>query len=119
MKTIECCGTPREMGRQYGEGARDDIQYEVENLGQYFVTPRLEAFYAEADRILEKYLPDIREEILGIAEGANVDKKILLVILLIRHLILSEWHISYCHIKEIVRIIRLFKSCDFNVGIRI
>ena len=78
MKTIECCGTPREMGRQYGEGARDDIQYEVENLGQYFVTPRLDAFYAEADRILEKYLPDIREEILGIAEGANVDKKVLL-----------------------------------------
>ena len=78
MKTIECCGTPREMGRQYGEAARDDIQYEVENIGQYFVTPRLEPFYAEADRILEKYLPDIREEIFGIAEGANADKKVLL-----------------------------------------
>ena len=78
MKTIECCGTPREMGRQYGEAARDDIQYEVENLGRYFITPRLDSYYTEADRILAKYLPDIREEILGIAEGANIDKKVLL-----------------------------------------
>lgn len=41
----------------------------------------------------------------------------MFVILLVCHLVLSKWHISDCHIKEIVRIICLFKACDFNVSI--
>ena len=78
MKTIECCGTPLEMGRQYGEAARDDIQYEVEYLGRTFITPQLSSFYNQAESILSEYLPDIREELHGIAQGANVDIKVLM-----------------------------------------
>ena len=79
MTTIECSGTPREMGRQYGEGARADIQYEVENIGRFYVAPeRVDGFFAEANRILPIYLPEIYEELCGIAEGANVDFKILM-----------------------------------------
>ena len=79
MTTIECSGSPREMGRQYGEGARADIRYEVENIGVYYVKPeRLEGFFAEANRVLPIYLPDLYEELQGVAEGANVDFKILM-----------------------------------------
>lgn len=79
MKIIECYGSPREMGRQYGEGAREDIRYEVENIGIYYVKPeRLESFFAEANRVLPMFLPEIYEELLGVAEGAGVDIKVLM-----------------------------------------
>ena len=77
MKQIECTGSPRQMGQQYGEGAREEIRYEVEHLGREFVTPKLDDFYARAMRVLGEYLPDIKEELLGVAEAAGVDPRIL------------------------------------------
>ena len=39
-----------------------------------------------------------------------MDQEVILIILLICHLILSEWHITHCHIKKVIRIVCLFKS---------
>lgn len=77
MKTIECRGTPLAMGGQYGEAAREDIREQLAYVEKFYLTPRLGPFYARADRILEKYLPDIREELRGVARGAGVDVKLL------------------------------------------
>ena len=32
---------------------------------------------------------------------------------------MTEWHVSDCHIKEIIGIVRLFKACDLHIGIRV
>ena len=78
MKTIECCGSPRVMGRQYGEEAREEILFEMDCLGRTFQRPGLELWYARAERVLGTYLPELREELHGIAEGAGADHKLLL-----------------------------------------
>ena len=43
----------------------------------------------------------------------------MLIIGAVCHLILTERHISDCHIKEIIGIVRLFKASDFHIGIRV
>lgn len=78
MKVIECSGSPRTMGRQYGEGAREEILFEIEHLGRTFLRDSLISWYDRAERMLAEYLPDLREELHGIAEGAGVDHRLLL-----------------------------------------
>ena len=48
-----------------------------------------------------------------------MDQEIIFVILPVCHLILTERHIAHRHVKEIVRIVRLFKAGDFNIRFRI
>ena len=48
-----------------------------------------------------------------------MDQEIVFIILLICHLILTKRYISDCHIKEIVRIIGLFKAFDLHICLRI
>ena len=78
MKVIECSGSPGAMGRQYGEGAREEILFEIEHLGQTFRRSELITWYDRAERVLSEYLPDLREELHGIAEAAGVDHRLLL-----------------------------------------
>ena len=78
MKIVECFGTSREMGRQYGEEAREEILFEMDCLGRTFQRPGLEFWYERAERVLSAYLPELREELHGIAEGAGTDHKLLL-----------------------------------------
>ena len=42
-------------------------------------------------------------------------QEVIFVILPVCHLILTERHIAHRHVKEIVRIVRLFKAGDFNI----
>ena len=46
-------------------------------------------------------------------------QEIVFIILFIGYLVLSEWHVADCNIKEIIGIIRFFKTCDFNIHFRI
>ena len=39
----------------------------------------------------------------------------MFIVLLIRHLILSEWHVSYCNVKKVIGITGIFKACDFYI----
>ena len=48
-----------------------------------------------------------------------MDQEIVFIILLICHLILTKRNISDCHIKEIIRIIGLFKAFDLHICLRI
>ena len=46
-----------------------------------------------------------------------MNHKIVAVILSVIDLICTEWHISDCHVKEIIGIIRLLKAFDLDIGI--
>jgi hypothetical protein len=69
---VDCLGSPREMGRQYGEAAREGI---LSNRG-WWQTERRAAEggerIAHCGEFLRDTVPDIHEELLGIAEGSGV-----------------------------------------------
>ena len=48
-----------------------------------------------------------------------MDLEAKLIICPIRHLIITEGHVSYRHIKEIILKIGLFKTADTHIGFRI
>lgn len=73
LKFIICSGTPREMGRQYGEQANEEIQRNLELFGQHWYQEKLQVFSNKVKQTLYSFLPDILEELKGIAEGAKVD----------------------------------------------
>ncbi len=78
---VECYGSPREMGRQYGEAARDAIRINAEMwVGSRF---RLsENFLGNVRDVCGRYVPRVFEELEGLAEGADVP---LASILLMNH----------------------------------
>jgi isopenicillin-N N-acyltransferase-like protein len=76
---IECSGTPYEIGRQYGEAAREnilkshDLFFVSMERGMYKV-PRYEVLLA-ADRYLDNvrgFAPEIIDHVQGIADGAGI-----------------------------------------------
>ena len=48
-----------------------------------------------------------------------MDKEIVLVILPVRHFILSERHISHRNIKKVIGITGILKSCYLNIRMRV
>lgn len=69
---VECSGDPREMGRQYGEQAREGILSNRE----WWQTERRVAEGGEglglSHEFLRNKIPDVYDELLGIAEGSGV-----------------------------------------------
>lgn len=81
MKYVECSGTPQEMGRQYGEAVRNEIQSSMELWQPWFRNhPITDRFISSAASVLEQYAPDLLPEIMGAAESAGVPFKFLLAI---------------------------------------
>jgi isopenicillin-N N-acyltransferase like protein len=73
---ITCRGTPREMGRQYGEEARDAIRTNLD--WRQRGVPK--SAYVEAVRVfLARYAPEVLEELEGLAEGSGVSTAALIV----------------------------------------
>jgi len=80
MRVLELKGSPRERGRQHGEELREEIGRHLdlyhENI-QLDTGLDAQAFfdrmYAETDFMpaIEKYAPDLLEEVRGIAEGSG------------------------------------------------
>lgn len=71
LNVVECKGTPRQMGRQYGEQAQEEIRDNVAFWGG----GRLKANAGFLDNVLGvlgRFVPDALEEMEGIAEGAGV-----------------------------------------------
>lgn len=77
--TIECCGTPYEIGRQYGEAAKKNI---FKSLNFMFASLENGLFKAPGDGVLkaaDKYLENVRafdpgaiEWVEGIADGSGI-----------------------------------------------
>ncbi|MBI3946549.1 MAG: hypothetical protein HY321_11565 [Armatimonadetes bacterium] len=88
---VDCQGSPREMGRQYGEQAREGIRLNVELFtGKAWRSQSWERPAAAIRGLLAREIPDVAEELAGIAEGADISPD---RILLMNHLatIGDEW----------------------------
>jgi isopenicillin-N N-acyltransferase-like protein len=74
LRLVECRGTPREMGRQYGEQDREAIRHNVEFFTAKRWNPEAgRAFARTTRRLLRERLPDVLDELEGIAEGSGTD----------------------------------------------
>jgi len=77
-REIEVAGLPREMGRQIGEAAGDEIRgfcaSALSQVNKFVRVSRSTAdgVVAKALQSAERYSPDMVEELRGIAEGARV-----------------------------------------------
>lgn len=69
LKLVECSGSPREMGRQYGEQAKEEIGA---NLAR-FAPAHTKAMLCKMRSNLARYAPEVLEELEGIAEGSCSD----------------------------------------------
>jgi isopenicillin-N N-acyltransferase-like protein len=98
-------GTQREMGRQIGEACRKQVQHGVEN-GRNLVADayqQLELTWAGAQIQARKYLPFAQErypqyvdEMMGIAEGADVGFEDLVVINAMEAVTMDALHLTRC-----------------------
>ena len=84
MKVLTVGGKPRERGRAIGEALRGDIHIMLQKYQQTVAATRhlpptkyFPAFdeYSEHLAAVEKWTPDLLEEVWGIAEGAGISKK--------------------------------------------
>lgn len=80
IPTIDCNGTPRAMGRQYGEAVRDAIRYHLDVwYGKTGLLYAHIAFASATCALLERKAPDVLEEMEGLAEESGIDIDILIV----------------------------------------
>ena len=102
---VRVSGTHREMGRQIGEACRKQVQHGVEN-GRNLVADayqQLELTWAGAQIQARKYLPFAQErypqyvdELIGIAEGADVVFEDLVVINAMEAVTMDALHLTRC-----------------------
>jgi hypothetical protein len=79
MKFLECSGSFAGMGEEYGEQAREEIQHNAGLFNLLMDINNRDAAAAGISRAVNKYLPDVYAELAGIARGANVDLKHILL----------------------------------------
>ncbi len=79
MLFITCEGAPRELGRQYGEQAKDSIRKNLDYFGAKWDLARSAMFLNVAKQILSEKLPEVLAEFEGMSEGADVSLERLLL----------------------------------------
>jgi isopenicillin-N N-acyltransferase like protein len=102
---VRVSGTHREMGRQIGEACKKQVQHGVDN-GRALVADayqQLELTWAGAQIQARKYLPFAQErypqyvdELMGIAEGADVGFEDLVVINAMEAVTMDALHLTRC-----------------------
>ncbi len=75
---IECHGSARQMGQQYGEQAADDIRNNVAAFGVEDEDEETRIFAQKTIKVLERHLPDVLEELRGLSEGSGQSLSALL-----------------------------------------
>lgn len=102
---IEISGTHREMGRQIGEAARNQIQHSIENAHMLIDAAynTLELTWDGAKIQARKYLPFAEErypqyvdELRGIAEGANISFDDVMVLNAMEAVTTDALHLTRC-----------------------
>lgn len=79
FQIVDCHGSPREMGRQYGEDARDAIRANLE-WRQRRVAEHSARQYVEGTRVfLSQHAPAVLEELEGLAEGSGASIEALII----------------------------------------
>ncbi|MGN0871153.1 MAG: C45 family autoproteolytic acyltransferase/hydrolase [Victivallales bacterium] len=81
IRFIETCGTPRQMGEQYGEAMRREIHLAQELWSEWFRKhPVADDFVRNVRYVLNRYAPDVLEEFSGLSAGADTDENFLFAI---------------------------------------
>jgi len=102
---VRVSGTHREMGRQIGEACKKQVQHGVENARNLVADAyqQLELTWAGAQIQSRKYLPFAQErypqyvdELMGIAEGADVGFEDLVVINAMEAVTMDALHLTRC-----------------------
>ena len=97
--TIDCAGSPREIGRAHGQAASRAIDLGFRNWGEaiqqrHGVDPDdyIKAFFGRTDYLpaIRAYTPELLEEIEGIAEGSEQPRERILAM----NLLDEEWEYS-------------------------
>jgi isopenicillin-N N-acyltransferase like protein len=102
---VRVSGTHREMGRQIGEACRKQVQHSIEN-GRVLVADayqQLELTWEGAQIQSHKYIPFAQErypqyveEMMGMAEGANVSFEDLAVMNAMEAVTMDALHLTRC-----------------------
>ena len=102
---VRVSGSHREMGRSIGEACRKQVQHSIEN-GRILVSDayqQLELTWAGAQIQARKYIPFAQErypqyvdELIGVAEGANVEFDDLAVINAMEAVTMDALHLTRC-----------------------
>jgi len=71
LKIVKCCGTPHEMGLQYGEQTKEEIAKNLTclRINEREITP---AFIESVRTVLSNWSQEILEELEGISESSGV-----------------------------------------------
>jgi len=77
--SVECSGSPRAMGRQYGEQAREAIEVNCGLFGRELDCGCGAEYEQITRRLLSDALPEVLEEMEGIAEGSGVPLREILM----------------------------------------
>jgi isopenicillin-N N-acyltransferase like protein len=85
MKYLELSGTPLQIGRAHGESLRPEItewiSQSIDGMKEAGITPEayLDLLFEKSHflQAAQRWVPDIIDEIHGIAEGANLDFRFL------------------------------------------
>jgi isopenicillin-N N-acyltransferase like protein len=76
---IECSGTPREMGRQYGEAAREAIRTNLQSWRPGGSALAWDAYVKDTTAFLTRHAPEVLDELKGVAEGSGASLEALVV----------------------------------------
>jgi isopenicillin-N N-acyltransferase-like protein len=102
---VRVSGTHREMGRQIGEACRKQVQHSIENGRALFADAyqQLELTWEGAQIQARKYIPFAQErypqyveEMMGVAEGANVVFEDVAVVNAMEAVTMDALHLSRC-----------------------
>jgi hypothetical protein len=84
---LEIAGAPRQRGRAYGEGLRTLVgerdrrwRHEIETHGKIGADVFIDRFLQQTDFLpaIDRWTPDLRDEVRGIAEGAGLPYRAVL-----------------------------------------
>ena len=109
LKVLTVSGTPRERGHLIGESLRDDIhaivdkhEQSVAKLPGYSVEQYFAAFDAYRDHLgsINKWAPDLLEEVYAIAEAAGIEQERFLRFQLID----EHWSFDAYHFAPLVQV---------------
>ena len=105
LPLVRISGTHREMGRQIGEACRKQVEHGIENTRKLLAEgyEQLELTWEGAQIQARKYIPFAQErypkyveELMGIAEGANVPFEEISVVNAIEAVTMDALHLTRC-----------------------
>lgn len=104
---LELTGTPRQLGRAHGESLRQVIHSGIERWQDFLAETVSMSFDALLARFLadtnyrpaiEKWMPHLADELRGIAEGTNLDEKLIYAWQMVDEI--TDYVVEYIYVEK-------------------